>query len=216
MKRFDAGDAVDERCTAQYACLFVDAGSPSLGVASLTRSGATVTVLTRTAHGYTTGDYVRLAGAVPSGYNGVHQVTVADALTLTLSAPSTSLDTPAAGQITLQRVVPLNAVTAIAATLRDVASDSIINSRDAQAVKNAAGGVMTADGHFTLTLDADDNVIVGTPTTEDTYEGGWKRAGTGLQEHELTLAVTYNRPGGGIGTLNHVVRFFVQNLAVID
>lgn len=67
-------------------------------VTSLTRSGTTATVVTATPHGYTTGDYVRLAGA-DQAYNGKAKVTVVDATTFTVPCTA-GLTTPATGSIT--------------------------------------------------------------------------------------------------------------------
>lgn len=94
-----------------------------------------------------------------------------------------------------------DAITAIAATLSDVKTGAIINARDEQDVLNANGGTLATDGAFTLRLDADDNAIQGTGTSPL------------FEQHRLTLEVTYNRTGGGIGHLNHEVRFFVKKLA---
>jgi hypothetical protein len=100
-----------------------------------------------------------------------------------------------------------SAISAIVATLSDVASGTIINSRDGQNVLNAAGGTLAADGTFTLLLGRtgagatqNDNLRVGTLDPE---------------EHRLVLEVTFTRPGGGVGLLNHEVRFYVQDVAHI-
>jgi len=91
------------------------------------------------------------------------------------------------------------AILTIAATLKNVATAVAINSRTAQDVKNVNGGSLAIDGWFSLTLGALDNIYVGT-------------APGGLEEHRLTLQATYTRTGGGTGTLNHEVRFYVRNL----
>lgn len=57
--------------------------------------------------------------------------------------------------------VPLSALSTLTLTLYDRATDTIINSRTAQSILNANGGTFHAtSGAFTLTLSADDNVIV--------------------------------------------------------
>lgn len=53
-------------------------------IVSATWSGGTVTV-TQTAHGYTTGDTIRLSGFTPAGYNGEHEITVTGANTYTFA-----------------------------------------------------------------------------------------------------------------------------------
>jgi head-tail adaptor len=68
-------------------------------LASLTRSGTTATATTAAAHGYATNDYVTIAGATPSGYNGKVKIVVTGALTFTYQV-SAGLTTPATGTIT--------------------------------------------------------------------------------------------------------------------
>ena len=93
------------------------------------------------------------------------------------------------------------AITTIVATLSDLATGEILNSRDEQNVRNANGGTLESNGTFTLQLEADDNIIV-TPELNQSRE-----------QHLLTLEVTFARTGGGTGTLNHPVQFYVLNLA---
>ena len=83
------------------------------------------------------------------------------------------------------------AVSAIVATLRAVGGD-VINSRNAQSVKNANGGTLTAGGAFTLVLSSLDTVAVGTAM---------------LQARQLTLEVDFST-----GKLTHVVVFYVRAL----
>lgn len=76
------------------------AGS-SVSVSSITRSQDTATVTTSTAHGYSTGDLVEVAGANQSGYNKVAPITVSSTTVFTyLVDPSTT--SPATGTITCQ------------------------------------------------------------------------------------------------------------------
>lgn len=91
------------------------------------------------------------------------------------------------------------AIQTITATLSDVNTGTILNSRDGQNVKNANGGTLAADGTFTLQLGALDNTVH-TATAE-------------LEEHRLVLEVTFTRAGGGTGHLNHEVRFYIAALA---
>lgn len=72
---------------------------PTVAVGTLSRSGATVTVVTSTPHGFLTNDYVTVAGATPVAYNGRVKVTVVDPLTFTFTV-SGSPTTPATGTIT--------------------------------------------------------------------------------------------------------------------
>tara|TARA_R110000824_G_scaffold32908_5_gene106113 strand:- start:2493 stop:4232 length:1740 start_codon:yes stop_codon:yes gene_type:complete len=70
------------------------------GVASVTRSSSTATVTTSASHGYSTGDWITIAGASPSGYNGTFQITKTAATTFTYSLSSLTPSTPASGTIT--------------------------------------------------------------------------------------------------------------------
>lgn len=76
----------------------------TLGVGELTSSTTTATV-THTAHGFTTGQYVTIAGASPVAYNGTYLITVTDADHFTYTfAGGTS---PATGTITAQTSIVL-------------------------------------------------------------------------------------------------------------
>lgn len=67
--------------------------------------------------------------------------------------------------------VPLASVSSLTLTLYDRATDGIINSRNAQDIKNANGGTLHAtSGAFTLTLSALDNPIVTTSTAAQAIE----------------------------------------------
>jgi len=75
----------------------------ALVVTSLTRVTTTATALTATPHGYTTNDFVQMALAVPSGYNGKVKITVTGASSFTYPVLG-SLATPATGPITVTYV----------------------------------------------------------------------------------------------------------------
>lgn len=72
---------------------------------SLTSSG-TVATATKAGHGFTSGQYVTIAGATPAGYNGTFPVTVTGANTFTYAVIS-GLGTPATGTITAQTSIVL-------------------------------------------------------------------------------------------------------------
>lgn len=77
--------------------LVVQTSAPrAFSLASLTSAGTTATATTPAAHGYTSGDYVTIAGATPAGYNGRVLVTVTGALTFTYVVAA-GLVTPATG-----------------------------------------------------------------------------------------------------------------------
>jgi len=70
-----------------------------VSISSLTRVSSTATATTASAHGYTTGDFVTVAGAVESAYNGEFQITVTGASAFTYPVAG-SPTTPATGTIT--------------------------------------------------------------------------------------------------------------------
>lgn len=72
----------------------------AIRLTALTWAGGLASATTAAAHGYTTGDYVTIAGATPSGFNGKVKVTVtgASAFTYPVTGP---LTTPATGSITV-------------------------------------------------------------------------------------------------------------------
>jgi head-tail adaptor len=72
-------------------------------VATLTRTSATATVTTATPHGFTTGDFVQIAGTTPTGYGGKVKITVTGPTTFTYPVLGT-LATPATGTITVTYV----------------------------------------------------------------------------------------------------------------
>lgn len=65
---------------------------------SVTQTNGLATA-TKTSHGYSSGNLIRIAGATPAGYNGDYLITVIDANTFTFPVAST-LSTPATGTIT--------------------------------------------------------------------------------------------------------------------
>lgn len=69
-------------------------------VASITRSSSTATVTTSASHGYSTDDWITIAGASQSGYNGTFQITKTAATTFTYSLGTLTPATPASGTIT--------------------------------------------------------------------------------------------------------------------
>ena len=69
-------------------------------ISSITRSSSTATVTTSASHGYATDDWITIAGASESGYNGVFQITKTAATTFTYSLGSLTPSTPASGTMT--------------------------------------------------------------------------------------------------------------------
>lgn len=77
----------------------------TLNAGELTSVGTTATV-THTAHGFSTGQYVTIAGATPAAYNGTYQITVTGANTFTYVFAGSGTS-PATGTITAQTSVVL-------------------------------------------------------------------------------------------------------------
>lgn len=71
----------------------------SVVIASITRVGTTATVHTATPHGFSDGDYVTIAGAVPTAYNGEVPIVLIDATSFTYTVAGNPA-TPATGTIT--------------------------------------------------------------------------------------------------------------------
>ena len=69
-------------------------------VASITRSSATATVTTSGSHGYSTDDWVTIAGASQAGYNGSFRITKTAATTYTYDLGTLTPTTPASGTMT--------------------------------------------------------------------------------------------------------------------
>lgn len=72
----------------------------AVSISSLTRASATATATTASAHGYTSGDFVTVSGAVETAYNGEFQITVTGASSFTYTVAG-SPTTPATGTITV-------------------------------------------------------------------------------------------------------------------
>lgn len=75
----------------------------SVSVTALTSAGTAPSItatVTATAHGFSTGDRVTIAGAAQDAYNGTFVVTVTDANTFTYAVVSGTPATPATGTIT--------------------------------------------------------------------------------------------------------------------
>ena len=74
------------------------------GVSSITSSGTTATLRTKTGHGINTGNYVRVGGATQPPYNGDFKVTVTGTSTFTYTMTSAASSSPATGTITVNRL----------------------------------------------------------------------------------------------------------------
>lgn len=93
-----------DRTTIEYVEeIGFSAAGVTVSVSGITRSGSTATATTATAHGFETGEIVRIAGATQTEYNGDHRITVASSTTFTY-AVSGSPTTPATGTITAKQL----------------------------------------------------------------------------------------------------------------
>lgn len=88
-----AAGRLDQRLTLQTPV------AQAIRLASLTRSGTTATATTSSAHGFVTGEYVTVAGAVQTAYNAKVKVTVTSTTAFSFAVAG-SPTTPATGQIT--------------------------------------------------------------------------------------------------------------------
>tara|TARA_Y100000004_G_C8799106_1_gene362588 strand:- start:156 stop:548 length:393 start_codon:yes stop_codon:yes gene_type:complete len=70
----------------------------------------------------------------------------------------------------LGAVIPLSDMTTIILTLYDVYTGTIINSRNAQNVKNTNNVTYTEAGLLTWTLQPNDNIIVSSDVRTNSYE----------------------------------------------
>jgi hypothetical protein len=67
--------------------------------------------------------------------------------------------------------VALSTLLTLTLTLYNVATDAILNNRDAQSIKNANGGTVdTTSGAFTLLLNHLDNVLISTTLSQGQTE----------------------------------------------
>lgn len=89
----------DDGVGAMIETIAVEQKGWSALVVTIARAGAIATITALAAHGWQSGDYVTVAGATPSDYNGVQQVTVTGPTTATFSIGS-GVATPPTGTIT--------------------------------------------------------------------------------------------------------------------
>lgn len=92
-------------------------------------------------------------------------------------------------------VIPLSALTTLTLTLYDVYTNTVINSRNDQNVKNTNNVVYTEAGVLTWTLQPTDNVIVTSDVRTNGYEDHialfeytWS-SGSKAGKHELEIFV---------------------------
>ena len=126
-------------------------------VTSITQAGGIATV-TMSAHGFKTGDEVKIAGASPTGYNVAARITSVDANTFTYAVSST-LSSPATGTIKAGRAVValviapgprMNAAASTYCSARDqsgrLAPSPSINAADYIECYDSANGIFSTTG----------------------------------------------------------------------
>lgn len=91
----------------------------TIRVTGLTQAAGTASATTGQAHGFTTGDFVIVAGATPAGFNGRAKVTVTGERAFTFAVDS-GLSSPATGTITV--VYESDAAGGRATSWRDLAT----------------------------------------------------------------------------------------------
>lgn len=124
-------------------------------VSALTRSGSTATA-TITGHGLSTGDNILVTGAEQTEYNGVFQVTVVDADTLTYTVSGTPA-TPATGTINANNIVLLDprGAVSLGRTISPQAHPLVRLHRQSAGGKRVDGNERARIG-----LDANDNLTL--------------------------------------------------------
>lgn len=98
--------------------------------------------------------------------------------------------------------IPADSVSTLTATIKDLATGEVINSRDEQNVKNANGGTLDAtSGAFALILGPDDNAIESTAPAARYHR------------RRLLLHATYTDSNGNAGAENQEIDWSVEDLA---
>lgn len=88
-------------------------------------------------------------------------------------------------------VIDGTALNSLTLTLYDKRTRAIVNSRNAQDVKNANGVVVTSDGALTWTISKDDTAVLGASKTERhvaVFVGTWS-AGSKQFVHDIEMDV---------------------------
>lgn len=83
-----------------YVVIPTPSSTPSASSVTSITSVATVCTVTQATHGYVSGDFVTIAGAVETAYNGKFEITVTGVNTYTYTSSSTPSATPATGTLT--------------------------------------------------------------------------------------------------------------------
>lgn len=118
------------------------------------------------AHGYKTGQFVRIAGAVQAEYNGDFQITVIDPTTFTYSVAGAPA-TPATGTITATGIIGITRSGSIATAVLPAPA----NFKSNQLMRMAGAGQAEYNGDFAVTVVDSTHFtfpVTGTPATPAT------------------------------------------------
>ena len=156
-------------------------GYNTVSVSSITRVGATATVVCAAAHGLSTGDSALIAGAAETDYNIDAVVTVVDTTTFTYTVVN-SPATPATGTITVKRA-PAGFAKAYAGTNKavyrtnDLTSNRMYLRCDDTGSTTGGGGEARMYGYETMTdVDTGTNPF---PTAAQSANGYfWRKSST--------------------------------------
>ena len=142
------------------------AWGPWGAVSSATYSGGTVTVTTSVAHGFVTGQSIRVRGATVSGYNGRWTITVTSDTVFTYFTGGTALTTPATGTI---KVSAMEDVYVTDATVVEKPLTALTRGgTPAEATSSTAHGLSSGDLVVIRGADQADYNIVAAITVIDT------------------------------------------------
>lgn len=135
----------------------------SVAVTSITRAVNTATVTTTTNHGYSTGNYVNLSGAVQTDYNGDYTITVTGVTTFTYTVANTPV-TPATGTILANKGPRVYNTYATQAVGSGLYADSTTNT-EGIVICSTATAYLYRYGQATITLayPANETCAIGDP-----------------------------------------------------
>lgn len=156
-------------------------GYNTVSVTSITRVGATATVVCAAAHGLSTGDSALIAGAAQTDYNIDAVITVVDTTTFTYTVAN-SPTTPATGTITVKRA-PAGFTKTFAGTNKavyranDLTSNRLYLRCDDTGGSTGGGGEARMYGYETMTsVDSGTNPF---PTAAQSSNGYlWRKSST--------------------------------------
>ena len=138
-------------------------------VSSIAISASTAAVTTASAHGFTTGQSVTVAGADQTEYNGTFKITVTGASTFTYTVTGTPA-TPATGTITVSATQSVSGIT-LAAGTATVTTASAHGFTTGQSVTIAGATQTEYNGTFKITVTGASTftyTVTGTPATPAT------------------------------------------------